>query len=162
MEPPEALRARFGYPPDRPCATVEGARLRAGQLSCRSLNFGSFYGAEHLPRAEYDAQLPVAYLLEVMAREHPEYVADSLAHPDADDPYEQAQRERGWPDPPAMLADPVLLPMTLEWYAHDLLVYWLGDGQPPERPGWVANTITRRALVGDTLVIGGIALPAGR
>lgn len=41
-------------------------------------------------------------------------------------------------------------------------MHWLGDGQPPERPGWVANTITRRALVDDTVVIGGIALPAGR
>lgn len=54
-----------------------------------------------------------------MAREHPDYVADSLAHPDPGDAYERAQRERGWPDPPAMLGDPALLPMTLEWYAHD-------------------------------------------
>jgi hypothetical protein len=162
MEAPAALRARFGYPPERPCVTVDGARLSAGQLSCRSLNFGSFYKTEGIPRAEYAAEIPVAYLLEVMAREHPDYVADSLAHPDPGDPYEQAQRERGWPDPPSMLADPVLLPPTLKLYAHDLLVCWLGDGQPPERPGWVANTITHRALVDGTVVIGGIALAAGR
>jgi hypothetical protein len=162
MEAPAALRARFGYPPDRPCITVDGVPMRAGQLSCRSMNFGSFHGTEGMPRAEYAAEVPVAYLLEVMAREHPDYVADSLAHPDAADPYEQARRARGWPSPREMLNDPVLLPMTLELYAHDLLLYWLGDGQPPETPGWVANTITRRALVDGVVVIGGVALPAGR
>lgn len=61
-----------------------------------------------------------------------------------------------------MLADPALLPMTLVWYDHDLLVAWLGDGQPPERPGWVANPITRHALVGSTVILGGRALMAGR
>jgi hypothetical protein len=61
-----------------------------------------------------------------------------------------------------MLDDPVLLAPTLEFYAHDLLVYWFGDGQPAETPGWVANTITRQALVDDTVVIEGITLPAGR
>lgn len=48
---PEVLRARFGYPVDRLYVTGDGVRLRAGRLSCRSMNFGSFYGAEDLPRA---------------------------------------------------------------------------------------------------------------
>jgi hypothetical protein len=61
-----------------------------------------------------------------------------------------------------VLADPVLRPLALAHYAHDLLAGWLGDGQPPELPGWVANTITHRALVDGTVVIGGIALAAGR
>jgi|GEM_PF-6699992 len=162
MEAPAALRARFGYPADRPCVTVDGARLRAGQLSCRSLNFGSFYRTEGIPRAEYAVELPVAFLLEMMEREHPSYVEDALAHPNPDDPFERAQRERGWPAPAAMLADPVLVQMALEMYDHDLLVEWLGDGQPPELPGWVANTISHRTLADSLVVIGGGALMAGR
>jgi hypothetical protein len=162
VEPWEETRARFGYAPGRLCVTVDGTRLRAAQLSCRSMNFGSFYRTEGIPRAEYAAEVPVAFLLEMMEREHPSYVADSLAHPDADDPFEQAQRARGWPSPREMLDAPVLLPMALELYAHDLLVYWLGDGQPPETPGWVANTITHRALMDEVVVIGGVALMAGR
>jgi hypothetical protein len=162
MEASAALRARFGYPPDRPCVMVDGTRLRAGQLSCRSMNFGSFHRAEGLPRGEYAAEIPVSFLLEMMEREHPHYVADSIAHPDAENAYEQAQRERGWPSPREMLDDPALLPPTLELYAHDLLLRWLGDGQPPELPGWVANTITRHARVDGTVIIEGIALPAGR
>src|SRR5829696_7195320 len=117
MEAPAALRARFGHPPDRLCVTVAGMRLRAGQLSCRSMSFGSFHGAEALPRAEYAAEIPVAFLLEMMEREHPDYVADSIAHPDPENAYEEAQRERGWPSAREMLDDPVLLPPALEHYA---------------------------------------------
>lgn len=162
MEQPAALRARFGYPPERPCATVGGMRFRAGQLSCTAQGFGDFRHAAGIPRAEYAVELPVAFLLEMMEREHPAYVSDSRAFPDPAEPFEQAQRERGWPAPGDMLADPVLLPLALAYHDHDLLVYWLGDGQPAERPGWVAHSITHRALVDDTVVIGGVALMAGR
>lgn len=164
MEPREAVRARFGYPPERPCATVDGERIRGSRLSCTLQGFGDFRWADAagLARAEYTAELPVAFLLERMEREHAHTVADSTAHPDPQNAYEQAQRERGWPAPAQMLADPVLLPMTLERHAHDLLVYWLGDGQPPELPGWVAHSITRYALVDGTVRISGAALPAGR
>lgn len=157
-----AVRARFGWPPERPCATVGGAPYRAGQLSVTGQGFGDFRYAAGLARAEYAVELPVAFLLEMMEREHPAYVADAREFPDPDAPFEQAQRERGWPAPRDMLADPVLLPLALAYYGHDLLVYWLGDGQPAERPGWVAHSITRLARVDDTVVIGGIALEAGR
>jgi hypothetical protein len=162
MEGWEERRARSGYAPGRLCVMVDGTRLRAAQLSCRSMNFGSFYRTEGIPRAEYAAEVPVPFLLEMMEREHPDYVVDARAHPDPDDAFEQALRERGWPSPRQMLADPVLLPMTLELYAHDLMVYWFGDGQPPEAPGWVANTIARHALVDGTVIIEGVALAAGR
>lgn len=164
MEAPAALRARFGCPPDRPCATVGGERVRGARMSCTLQGFGDFRWADAagLARADYTAEVPVALLLELMEREHPDYVADALAHPDPDDAYEQAQRERGWPQPARMLADPVLLPMTLEHYAHDLMVRWCGDGQPPEVPGWVVHSVTRHALVDCTVLLEGIALPAGR
>ncbi|WP_420130642.1 hypothetical protein [Longimicrobium sp.] len=164
MEEPAALRARLGYPPDRACATVGGQRIRGAQLSCTLQGFGDFRWADAagLPRTDYTAEVPVALLLEMMEREHPDYVADALAHPDPGDAYEQAQRERGWPPPARMLEDPVLLPMTLEHYAHDLMVHWFGDGQPPEVPGWVAHGITRHARVDGTVLLEGTALPAGR
>jgi hypothetical protein len=161
-EAPAALRARFGYGSERPCATVGGAPYRAAQISVTLQGFEDFRHTAGIPRADYAVEMPVAYLLERMEREHAEYVADSLNFPDPDDPFEQAQRERGWPAPREMLEDPVLLPLVLAYHDHDLLVYWLGDGQPAERPGWVAHSITHRARVGDTVVIGGIALMAGR
>jgi hypothetical protein len=160
-EMPAQLRARFGYPPESPVATVDGVDLRGARMSVTGQGFGDFRFAAELPRAEYAVRLPVDYLLERMEREHASYVEDALAHP-GDEPFERAQRERGWPAPREMLADPVLLPMILAYHAHDLLVWWLGDGQPPELPGWVAHSVTRHAVEGDTVVIGGVALPAGR
>jgi hypothetical protein len=162
MEQPAALRARFGYPPERPSATVGGERCRAARMSVTGQGFGDFRHAAGIPRAEYSVELPVAFLLEMMDREHPAYVSDAREFPDPDEPFEQAQRERGWPSPRGMLADPVLLPMVLAYHDHDLLLWWLGDGQPAERPGWVAHSITHRALVDDSVVIGGVALMAGR
>jgi len=157
-----AVRARFGWLPERPCATVGGAPYRAAQLSVTGQGFGDFRHAAGLARAEYAVELPVAFLLEMMEREHPDYVSDARAFPDPDEPFERAQRERGWPAPRDMLADPVLLPLALAYYGHDLLVYWLGYGQPAEQPGWVAHSITHLARVDETVVIGGIALEAGR
>ena len=161
MEMPAEVRARFGYGPERTCATVDGVSFRGAQLSVTGQGFGDFRHASGLPRAEYIVEVPVGFLLERMEREHAEYVADATAFP-GDEPFERAQRERGWPAPRDMLADPGLLPLALAYHDHDLLVYWLGDGQPPELPGWVAHSITHRALVGDTVRIGGVALPAGR
>ena len=162
MEAPADLRARFGYPPERWCAAADGVPLRATQLSCRLMNFGQFGYAEGLARAAYVAEVPVAYLREVMERDHPAYVDDALRWPDPDDVLEQGLRARGWPAVADVIDDPALLPLVLELYAHDLLVYWLGDGQPPELPGWVANTLDRMERRGDVLLLGGTALEAGR
>lgn len=162
METPAALRARHGYPPDRPVARVGGVPFRGAQLSVTGQGFGDFRRAGGLARAEYTVELPAELLLETMGREHAAYVADARAFPDPDDPFEQAQRERGWPAPADMLASPVLLPLALAYHAHDLLVRWLGDGQPAEMPGWVAHSVTRHGLEGGTVRIGGTALPAGR
>ena len=162
MEAPAELRARFGYGPERPCAAADGVPLRAGQLSCRSLNFGRWNFTEGLARAAYTAEVPVAYLREVMEREHPQYVADSLRWPEADDALEQELRARGWPPVADVIDDAEVLPLVLDLYAHDLLVRWLGDGQPPELPGWVANTLERMERRGDVLLLGGTALEAGR
>lgn len=157
-----SLRARFGWPPERWCATVNGVRYRAAQMSVTGQGFGDFRHAAGLARAAYSVELPVSFLREMMEREHPAYVSDAREFPDPDDPFERALRERGWPAPRDALEDPVLLPLALAYYGHDLLVYWLGYGQPAERPGWVAHSIAQRARVDDVVVIGGVALEAGR
>ncbi|HEU0301038.1 MAG TPA: hypothetical protein VFR37_16360 [Longimicrobium sp.] len=94
MEMPEALRARFGHAPDRPCVTVDGTAMRAGQLSCRSLNFGTWHRTEGIPQADCTAEVPVAFLLEMMEREHPAYVEDALRWPEPENAFEQTRLAR--------------------------------------------------------------------
>jgi hypothetical protein len=162
MEAPAELRARFGHPPERPVATVDGVPVPGARMSVTGQTFGDFRRAEGIPRAEYVVELPLAYLREAMEAEHASYVEDATAFPDPSDPLEQGLRERGWPAPAAVLDDPALLPLALELHAHDLLVRWLGDGQPAELPGWVAHSVTRRERAGERVLIVGVALAAGR
>ena len=97
-----------------------------------------------------------------MEREHREWVLDAARFPDPDNPFERALRERGWHAPREMLADPGLASVAREYRDHDLLVCWLGDGQPAERPGWVAHSVTHRDVSGQAVMISGTALAAGR
>ena len=159
--PPE-IRARHGWPPERACGTAEGRPVRPGQLTRRTMNFGQHWRTEGVEEVDYAIHLPLAFLREMMEREHPGYVADAIAHPD-DDPYDHAQRERGWPPVPEMLADPELLRMSVELYAGDLLTWWLGDDGPPaERPGYVINTVSFAGRDGDTISLAGRARRADR
>lgn len=160
MEMPTALRARFGWLPERACGTADGAPVRAGQLTLRTMNFGQHWRTEGVEEVEYTVVVPIALLAEELEREHPGYVEDCIAHP-ADDPYEVAQRERGWPSPAEMLADAELLRMSAEHYGVELLGGWLGDGPPPEEPGFVINTAALLGIGGGLLRFGGRARRAG-
>lgn len=155
---PAAVRARFGWPPERVCGTADGAPVRAGQLTRRGMNFGQHWRTEGITEVDYTLRVPLALLREMMEREHPAYVDDALQHPDPDDPYESAQRERGWPSVPAMLDDPELLRMSVDLYAAELLTWWLGDNGPPaEKPGYVINTVRCAGRDGDDILLSGRA-----
>lgn len=163
MEMPPAVRARHGWPPERPCGTADGRPVRPGQLTRRMMNFGQHWRTEGVEEVDYTIRLPLAYLREMMEREHGDYVADSVAHPEPDDAYERAQRERGWPSVPRMLEDPELLRMSVDFYAGDLLTWWLGDDGPPaESPGFVINTVRFEGLEGGMLLLSGRARRADR
>jgi hypothetical protein len=125
------------------------------------MNLGQHWRTEGVGEVGYAIEVPLAALAEVMEREHAGYVRDSIDHP-LDDPYERAQRERGWPSVPEMLEDPGLLRMSVEWYAGDLLVAWLGDAGPDASPGFVINTVRFERRTGDAVVVAGRARRADR
>jgi hypothetical protein len=156
VEPPASIRARHGRGPERVAGTVDGVPVRAGQLARRLMNFGQHWRTEGIEEVDYTIQIPLSFLAELMEREHPGYVEDSIAHP-SDDPYEAAQRERGWPGVAQMLADPGLLRMSVEWYEGDLLLEWLGAGPPDQAPGFILNTASFRGRAGDAFVLAGRA-----
>lgn len=163
MEMPPQIRARLGWPPERVCGTTDGQPVRPGQLTRRMMNFGQHWRTEGIEEVDYSIRLPLAFLREMMEREHPEFVADSLQHPDPDDPYEAAQRERGWPSVPRMLDDPELRRMSVDFYVGELLTWWLGDNGPPaETPGYVLNTVEYAGRDGDCILLTGRARRADR
>jgi hypothetical protein len=164
---PVQLRARLGWPEDRVCGTADGLPVRPAQLKLRTMNFGQHWRTEGITEARYSIVVPLAVLAEEMEREHAGFVADAVAHPE-DDPYERAQRERGWPAVPEMLADAALLRMSAEWYGMEVLGRWLGDAWPEravptaEAPWFVLNTAEFQRREGDLLRFDGQARRAGQ
>lgn len=135
--------------------------MRAAQLSRRSMNFGQQWRTEGIEEVDYTLEIPLSFVAELLERDHDEWVEDALLHP-SDHPYENAQREHGWPSVSAMLADAELLRMSVEYYGADLLLEWLGDTAPTESPGYVLNTVRFHGRAGDAAVLAGRARRAGQ
>jgi hypothetical protein len=125
------------------------------------MNFAQHWRTDGVEEVDYALHVPLSFVREMMEREHAGFVADCVAHP-SDDPYEAAQRERGWPSAAEMLADAELLRMTAEHYGPELLLEWLGDVAPAEAPGYVLNTVRFHARAGDAVVLAGRARRADR
>lgn len=168
MEPelPAEVRARFGWAEDRACGTADGVPVCPAQLKLRTMNFGQHWRTEGITEVDCSILVPLALLAEEMEREHADFVADSVAHP-SDDPYEQAQRDRGWPSVAPMLADADLLRLSAEWYGREILARWLGDAWPEaalpteQTPWFVLNTAAFQGREGDLLRFAGRARRAG-
>jgi hypothetical protein len=104
------------------------------------MNFGQGWRTPGVVEVSYELTLPISFLIEYLDAQLPEYVADSLEHPDPSDLFENALRAAGWPSAKALLEDPDLARLALDLFGHDLLLQWFGDG-PPEEPGFVLNTV---------------------
>ena len=149
MEEPAALRARFGYPPERPCATVDGERYRAAQMSVTGQGFGDFRRTPREFRGRSTrSELPVAFLLEMMEREHPEYVADASQISRSGRAVRAGPaRAAAGPRPADMLADPVLLPMVLAYLRPRPAgaAGWATGSRRSGRDGWPTASRTARS-----------------
>ena len=113
------------------------------------------------PTTRYVVTLPARYFLDFLAAELPGFVGDARRFPDDADPFENALRAGGWPEPAALCRDPHLALLALDWWAHELLLRWFGDGEPADAPGFVMNTIDSVGFEGGDPRIEGLARAAG-
>lgn len=142
MELPATARGR--YPEMASCVCLaEGRPVPPEALSVRVMNFGQHWRTPGIVDVDYHVEVPRGFLRDMLARDLPELVADALKFPEDDMPLEAAMRERGWPDADAVPADDTLAVLALRYFAHDILLEWLGDGPPDEEPGHVLNTVDR-------------------
>ncbi|MDY3556526.1 hypothetical protein R5W24_005692 [Gemmata sp. JC717] len=156
-----AIRARFGHEETDLNGEVEGRPTRPAQFRVRSLNFGQHWRTPGVREVSYRLAVPVSFVADLMSRELSDYVADCIAHPDTT-PLEAALRFRSWPDAEQILADPEVCGLALEWFEHDCLLAWLGDGDLGEVPGYVINTIASAERRGDAVRFAGTARAAGQ
>ncbi|MFO0797996.1 MAG: hypothetical protein U0804_10995 [Gemmataceae bacterium] len=161
MEPPAAVRQRFGASEDGFAAEAEGRPARAAQLRVRSFNFGQYWRTPEVREVSYSVTVPLAFVTHLLARELPEYIKDWIACPETGT-LEDALRRRQWPAAEQIFDDPELCPLALNWFAHDCLIEWLGDGEPQESPGYVINTVERAERQETAVQFAGTARAVGQ
>ena len=161
VEAPLAVRARFGHTEADPCGEADGLPIRASQLRVRAMNFGQHWRTVGVREVGYRVGVPVAFVVDRLDRELPDYVADCIAHPDTT-PLESALRARGWPAAGPILDDPEVCGLALEWFGHDCLLGWLGDGEHEDAPGFVINSIESAGRRGGVVWFVGSGRAAGQ
>ena len=153
------LRSQY---PDAPrCLCVVGGRACAPEhVTVRTMNFGQAWRSLGGPDVEYRAELPRALFLDLLRAELPAYLDDSRRFPDPASAIDRALAAAGWPPASEVLARPELANAFAEFFAHELLLRWFGDGPPGCRPGFVLNTIGRVEAGGERVItITGTARP---
>jgi hypothetical protein len=161
LEAPGAIRGRFGLTGAAPCGEADGQSVKGAQLRVRSMNFGQRWRTPGLHSIRYAIRLPLAFVVDVLKRELPEYVQDCIRFPDGD-PLEAGLRRKSWPEGGQVLDDPDLCALALHWIAHDCLLEWLGGGEPEESPGYVINTVELSERDGEAVRFAGTARLAGQ
>jgi hypothetical protein len=125
------------------------------------MNFGQHWRTSGIVEVNVELTLPMSYLIDYLDGELPEWVADAIEHPDPTSDLEKALRGAGFPSAKALLDDEHTTRLALDFFAHDLLLRWLGDGPPSLSPGFVLNTATARRRIEGVPLFEGVARKSG-
>ena len=126
------------------------------------MNFGQLWRTDGILPVKYIVTLPSTLFDDFVNAGLPEIVDDMRMHPDPNDEYERLLRKFDWPsDAEAIRSDDYLLQSTLEWFAHDMMLRWFGDGEPDGKPGFVFNTVESTTFNDGNPVISGSGRHAG-
>ena len=142
---------------------VAGTTVSIERLKVRTMNFGQHWRGEAVISLPYTFKLPLQLAIDIVNWLLPEYVEDSKEYPDPEDLMEQLLKQEGWnTDGQYLLTEgPELLrQMLIEYYAHDMLMQWIGDGSL-EQDGYVINSCDLVEIHGDQLVIEGKCRASG-
>ncbi len=159
MRTVDEYRALHGHEPASYACGAQPVEL--AQLGVRSMNFGQAWRTAGIVEVDYEVVLPRGYVLDVLEEGLRETKADAIEHPDLASGLDRALRDRGWPDAASALGDPHLEALLLDFYGHELLLYWLDGGEPRAEPGFVLNTIARSWVQGGTVAFRGRARRTG-
>lgn len=149
---------RDQYPEALACVCMAaGCAVSPQSLSVRSMNFGQHWRTQGIREVPYSVELPHRFWQDVVARELPEIVDDARKFPNDDNELDAALRQRGFPEVIDDQTALELAPLLVRYFAHDLLLEWLGDGPPDNKPGWVINTIDAVVIDVDRVRMSGSA-----
>ena len=140
---------------------VEGTPVEPERLNLRSMNFGQHWRTPEIDDVRYSVEIPFDYFVALLREELPEHIRDLQEHGDFAFPFERALEAAGWPSAEIAAEIPDLAAALADYYGHDLLLHWLGDGPPDREPGYVLNTISEVSLSPTKLTLSGAARKSG-
>ena len=133
----------------------DGLKCTAEQISLRSMNFGQHWRTPNIKTFNYSVTVPKSFAIEYIDQKMPEYQEDAEKFPDPTDTFEIELKLHEWPKAIKMLSIPKLSELALEYYAHELLLEWFGDGPPDVEPGFILNTIDEISIVKELILFKG-------
>ena len=156
---PEAVRSR--YPAGS--YTAAGNPVSVDQLKVRTMNFGQHWRGEAVVNLPYSFRLPLQLGIDILDWQLPEYIADSQEFPDPEGLMERLLKKENWNTSGTYYLKEgslLLRQMLLEYYAHEMLLQWLGDGSL-EVQGYIINTCDQIEIEGEEIVIQGHCRQSG-
>jgi len=156
------LRLRFAGVGEA-TAVVDGSRVLCESLSVRAMNFGQHWRTAGVPVSRYSLTLPLSFLVAFLEEPAalPDLNHDARLRPDVSDPLDQALIAAGFPSAEEAVRAPALCHRLAVFFAHDVLVRWLGDGGPKASPGFVVNSCDQIRLEAFDLCLEGECRPSG-
>ena len=133
----------------------DGLKCTAEQISLRSMNFGQHWRTPNIKTFNYSVTVPKSFAIEYIDQKMPEYQEDAENFPDPTDTFEIELKLHEWPKAIKMLSIPKLSELALEYFAHELLLEWFGDGPPDVEPGFILNTIDEISIVKELILFKG-------
>ena len=143
--------------------TVQGQTVVVEQLKIRTMNFGQHWRGEGVQSLPFEIELPIKFGIDIIEWQLPSYIEDSKQYPDLEDLMEGLLRHEGWPEDGSYLlreGPEVLRQLLLEYFAHEMLLQWFGDGDL-QAHGFVLNTCDEVYISGDHILISGQCRASG-
>lgn len=153
---------RRPFPEEARCVcTAAGTAVDPARLAVRSMNFGQHWRTEGIVDVRYSVELPIRYFVAFLEEVYPEQIRDLQTDGEASLPIDVALAAAGYPSLSSAVADRDLAVLLARYWAHDLLLHWLGDGPGEEETEYVLNTVDGVSCGDASVVLTGLGRRAG-
>jgi len=127
----------------------------------RSMNFGQHWRTPNVAEVSYAVEIPLEFFVALLDEQLPSLVEDTRQFPDEESSLDRAIAAATFSNAVEALRDRVLANELAQFYAHEVLLRWLGDGPPDVEPGFVLNTIERVVIEPDAILLEGTGRRSG-
>ena len=158
----------FEIKPDRYSEYLPNCTYKVGDtfvvrphIRVRTMNFSQNWRSLNVTEANYILRIPLGYVVDFVNINIEEYIEDAKVDPDYTLDLDNELRKHEWPKINDVFSDheyyKTLIFHLVDFYGHQILLYWFGDGKPEKKPGYILNTIESFRMISGFYEFKGIA-----